>query len=88
MMQAELKDFRAVLMALVDGVEFSERLARHTQLCVAAGCLQLPFKLHASFFSTSLAKGVGALPQSRESLLGIGTEMVKAEAFPARSASG
>jgi hypothetical protein len=57
MMEPELKDFGAGLVALVDGVEFGERLARHAQLCVAAGGLQLPFKLHGSLFSTSLAKG-------------------------------
>src|ERR1700719_3440629 len=60
--EAKLKDFRAVLEALIDGVEFGERLACHAQLCVAAGGLQLPFKLHDSLFSTSLAKGSGALP--------------------------
>jgi hypothetical protein len=50
MMEPELKDFGAGLVALVDGVEFGERLARHAELCVAAGGLQLPFKLHASLF--------------------------------------
>jgi hypothetical protein len=55
-MKPELQDFRAALETLIDGVEFGERLARHAQLCVAAGGLQLPFKLHALIFSTSLAK--------------------------------
>jgi hypothetical protein len=63
MMEAELKDFGAVLITLLDRVEFGERLARHAQLCVAAGGLQLPFKLHPTLFSTSLAKGCRALPQ-------------------------
>ena len=49
MMEAKLKDFGAGLVALVDRVELGERLARHAQLCVAAGGLQLPFKLHGSF---------------------------------------
>jgi hypothetical protein len=56
MMQTKLKDFGAVLVTFVNGVEFGERLACHAQLCVAAGGLQLPFKLHELLFSTSLAK--------------------------------
>jgi hypothetical protein len=63
MMEPKLKDFRAVLIARFDGIEFVERLARHAQLCVAAGGLQLPFKLHPSLFSRSLAKGAWARPQ-------------------------
>jgi hypothetical protein len=58
--QAKLKDLGAVLVAFVDGVEFGKGLACHAQLCVAAGGLQLPFELHGSLFSTSLAIGIYA----------------------------
>jgi hypothetical protein len=61
MVQTKLEDFRAVLITFVDGVEFGERLACHAQLCVAAGGLQLPFKLHSFVFSTSLAKAVAGI---------------------------
>src|SRR5947208_3893773 len=64
MMEPELKDFRAILIALVDGVEFGERLAGHAQLCVAAGGLQLPFKLHAFFLAHRLPGGVVRLAQA------------------------
>ena len=47
----KLKDLGAVLEAAIDRVELREGLARHAQLCVAAGGLQLPFKLHGSLFS-------------------------------------
>ena len=57
MMKAKLKDFGAVLVAFVDSVQFRERLAGHAKLCVAAGGLQLPFELHGSLFSKSLAMG-------------------------------
>ena len=61
MMEAELKNFRAVLVTLVDGVEFGERLACHAELCVAAGGLQLPFELHGFLFSKSLAMALATL---------------------------
>jgi hypothetical protein len=57
MMQAQLKDFGAVLIPLIDRVELGERLAYHAQLCVAAGGLQLPFELHGFLLSKSLAMG-------------------------------
>jgi hypothetical protein len=57
MMEAELKNFGALLVTFIDGVEFGERLACHAELCVSAGGLQLPFKLHGSLFSKSLAMG-------------------------------
>jgi hypothetical protein len=56
------------LETLVDRVKFRERLACHAQLCVAAGGLQLPFKLHGFVFSTSLAKAAARFP-SRQGLL-------------------
>jgi hypothetical protein len=65
MMEPKLQDFRAVLVALVDGVKFGERLARHAQLCVAAGGLQLPFKLHGFLFSKWLATRGGGSTCSR-----------------------
>src|SRR5205085_10015505 len=63
MMETELKNFRAVLVTLVDGVEFGERLACHAELCVAAGGLQLPFELHGFLFSKSLAMGMAGLAE-------------------------
>ena len=51
MMEAKLKHLGAILKARSNRVEFGERLARHAQLCVAAGGLQLPFELHGSLFS-------------------------------------
>ena len=65
MMKAKLKNLRAILIARSNGVEFGERLARHAQLCVAAGGLQLPFKLHGSLFSRSLANGAGSSRANR-----------------------
>ena len=46
MMEPKLKYFGTVLKAFINGIELSERLAGHTELCVAAGRLQLPFELH------------------------------------------
>jgi hypothetical protein len=61
MMQTQLEDLGTVLVSALDSVEFGERLARHAQLCVAAGGLQLPFKLHGFLFSKSLAKARGVV---------------------------
>jgi hypothetical protein len=61
MMETKLKNFRALLITLFDGVEFRERLACHAQLCVPAGGLQLPFELHGFLFSKSLAMRFEAL---------------------------
>jgi hypothetical protein len=55
MMQAKVQNFGPVLVAFINGIELGEGLACHAQLCVAAGGLQLPFKLHGIVFSTSLA---------------------------------
>ena len=46
MVKPKLKHFGAILEARINGVQFRDRLAAHAQLCVAAGGLQLPFKLH------------------------------------------
>ena len=46
MMKAKLKHLGAILKARWNRVEFRERFSRHAQLCVAAGGLQVPFKLH------------------------------------------
>src|SRR5450631_66518 len=51
MMKPKLKHLRAILKARRNRVELCERFPRHAQLCVAAGGLQLPFKLHSSLFS-------------------------------------
>jgi hypothetical protein len=56
MMKAQLKHLRAVLKAGGNGVELRERFSRHPQLCVAAGGLQLPFKLHGCLFSKYRAR--------------------------------
>ena len=56
MMKAKLKHLRAILKAGRNRVELRERFPRHAQLCVAAGGLQLPFKLHGSLFSKSRAR--------------------------------
>ena len=45
-MKAKLKHFRAILKARRNRVELRERFSRHAQLGVAAGGLQMPFKLH------------------------------------------
>jgi hypothetical protein len=57
MMEAKLENFGAVLEALVDAVKFSERLAGHAELCVAAGRLQLPFELHGVYLAGALPLG-------------------------------
>jgi hypothetical protein len=59
MMEPELKDFGPLLITLFDRVELGERLACHAQLCVAAGGLQLPFKLHGSLLANRLPDGFG-----------------------------
>jgi hypothetical protein len=51
MMEAKMQHLRAILKARRNSVELCERFSRHAQLCVAAGGLQLPFKLHGSLFS-------------------------------------
>ena len=51
MVKAKLKHLGAILKARRNRVELCERFARHAQLCVAAGGLQLPFKLHGPLFS-------------------------------------
>src|SRR4051812_27274827 len=56
MMEPKLEDLRSVLVALIDSIELSEVLAGHAELCVAAGRLQLPFKLHGEMLSTLLAR--------------------------------
>jgi hypothetical protein len=56
MVKAEVKHLRAVLKASRNRVELRERFSRHAQLCVAAGGLQLPFKLHGCLFSNSRAQ--------------------------------
>ena len=51
MMKPKLKHLRAILKAGGNRIEFRERFARHAQLCVAAGGLQLPFELHGSYLA-------------------------------------
>src|SRR3954470_11441732 len=58
MMEPKLEDFGPVLVALIDSIELGERLAGHTELCVAAGRLQLPFELHGEMLSTLLARWI------------------------------
>ena len=51
MMKPKLKHLRAILKAGGNRIQLRERFARHAQLCVAAGGLQLPFELHGSYLA-------------------------------------
>jgi hypothetical protein len=57
MMQAELEHLRPILVARLDRIKLGEGFAPHAQLCVAAGRLQLPFELHASYLANTAPKG-------------------------------
>ena len=42
-----MQDLGAILQSRRDGVEFRERLTKHPKLCVTAGGLHAPIKIHA-----------------------------------------
>ena len=55
MMEAQLQDFRAILQARLDRIQFRDRLAEHPELCVSAGGLHMPIEIHGFLISMSLA---------------------------------
>ena len=57
MMEAELEHLGSILEARLNRIQLREGFACHAKLCVAAGCLQLPFELHASYLANTAPKG-------------------------------
>src|SRR5438874_3618517 len=45
--QAQLQDFRAMLVFVLDRIQLRNRLCRHAEFGIAAGCAKLSFEVHA-----------------------------------------
>ena len=46
-MQAQLQDFRAMLVFIVDRIQLRNRLSRHAEFGITAGRAKLSFEVHA-----------------------------------------
>ncbi len=61
MMETQLQNFRAVLKAALDRVQFGDGFAAHAELGIATGCTKAPIVTHALFLSRPLANGRNAV---------------------------